>query len=400
MNKSQILHIAPDEKFINGAYRLFEKAFPGCNKFVIVKPSANPPIRYLDGELLKAAYFEIKSTGIVDRLKEISDRHSVTVLHGVNNINGSVFQRSVKKDRFMAVIFGAEVYNSGILNNELMGPKSRKLYELTQRKNFIDALKDLYRAFKYRHVDYPDEINIKEVLYSIDVFGALPGRSSEMLSQNLFNPTVQKVPFTYYPIDFIIKDEEMRSSGPDIFLGNSASATNNHLEAFDLLKKFDLEDRNIVTPLSYGSKKYAKEIINEGLNIFNNRFKPLTSFVPIEEYNKIISSCGIVIMNHYRPQAMGNIIASLYLGAKVFLNDTEIYRYFNQLGCHIYLIDKDLKSQEAFNLLTEEQVKDNQEILKNNLSASVLAKELRESFRDIFDFDVIGKEREVVLWSK
>ena len=30
-----LLHIASDEKFIDGGHYVFERAFPGCNNFII-----------------------------------------------------------------------------------------------------------------------------------------------------------------------------------------------------------------------------------------------------------------------------------------------------------------------------------------------------------------------------
>lgn len=396
MSKPSILHIATDEKFIDGAYYLFEKAFPELNRYVIVKPAADPPIRFLNTELVMNAQFEVKSPGIIKRLLEISNDHQITVLHGLNKINTLVFSESPNKERFMAIVHGAEIYNSGILNNTLFGPKTKALAEQTQQTTLYGFIKELYRKIRYSDIEDDYEVNFRRVLYEIKYFGALPGYSYEdHIDEDLYNSSVQRIPFTYYPIEVIIKNEELRAEGPNILLGNSSSATNNHLEALELLQKLDLGNRKVITPLSYGSPKYAKEIIREGKQLLPDRFSPLTNFLPIEEYNKVISGCGIVIMNHYRPQAMGNIIASLYLGAKVFLNDTDIYQYFKHLGCHIYLIEKDLiSSEEPLVLLTQKQVLENRKILKNTLSMDVLVEELRHSFDQ--QFGIRESRREVI----
>ncbi|MGM0546869.1 MAG: TDP-N-acetylfucosamine:lipid II N-acetylfucosaminyltransferase [Bacteroidota bacterium] len=386
MNKFRILHIAKDEKFINGAYYLFEKAFPGQNEYVIVKPSGDPPIRFLNTHLVVNATFEVTSPATLSRLTKMSDQHQVTVLHGLGDINLAVFNESDRQERFMAIVHGAEIYNSGILNNTLMGPQTKAIYELTQKNNFYDLLKEIYRSIKYRdnHTDF--KVNLPEVIFEIKNFGSLPGFTYDhLIESRLYHPSIQRIPFTYYPIEYVVKNDELRASGRHIFLGNSSSATNNHLEAFEFLKNLGLGDRKVVTPLSYGCPKYAKAIIKEGKKMLPDNFMSLTTFLPLEEYNQIISECGIVVMNHYRPQAVGNIIASLYLGAKVFLNDTDVYRYFKQLGCHIYLIEEDLKaSKKPFVLLNEKQIKENRTILKNTLSADVLVKGLRYSFRQLF----------------
>lgn len=399
MSGIEILHIAQDEKFVNGAYYLFEQAFPGSNTFVIVKPPADPPIRFLGKRLVNDARFEVNSKDSAERLVKLGAHYSIIVLHGLNKFTAAVFSSSPYKDRFICIVLGAEIYNGGLLENELMGEKTKKLYRHTNRYTFYDRLKDVYRSVKYRHHEYLPEIAPEEILYQMKVFGSLPGMNYEKnINQKLYNPFVQRVPFTYYPIEYITKNKLLRASGSDILLGNSASATNNHLEAFDLLRRFNLGDKKIVAPLSYGSPRYAKAIINEGNEQFGDRFVPLTSFLPLEEYNQLMSSCGIVVMNHYRPQALGNIISALYMGCKVFLNNTSIYQYFNNLGCHIYSIEKDLiATEKALQLLSDEEVTHNRTILKNYLGTSVLVDGMREAVDKIFDSKATNRKREKIL---
>lgn len=389
MTGSRILHITQDQKFIDAAHYLFEKAFPGLNKFVVIKPRANPPTRYTSPEV--NAQFEIRSTDAMKKLAKMSNDHAVTVLHGLDEFNGAVFIESPVKNRFMTIVYGAEIYNRPhVIGEDVIGEKTKRLCEWTQRKTIIDSLKEIYRSIVYR--DYGDFKNVdrRSVLYNMRAFGSLPSFSYEKMIENqIYRPTVQRVPFSYYPIEYIIKDENLRSVGQDILFGNSASATNNHLEGFDLLKELDLKGRRIFTPLSYGQPRYSKAIISHGETLFPNNFKPLTSFLSLEEYNQILSRCGIVIMNHYRPQAMGNIIASLYMGAKVFMNNTDAYQYLKELGCYVYLIEKNLvaqKQEEALQLLSDEQVEYNRIVLKNELSVEVLVKKMRRSFDEIFDF--------------
>lgn len=394
MSNGKILHITKDEKFIDGAYYLFEKAFPNCNRFIVLKPPADPPIRYLNKELVANAECHIISQSTIEQLAERSAEYSVTVLHGVNNDHVSIFEAATSKDRFMGIIHGAEIYNSGLMNLVLMGNKTEKLYQKTSRETFIERVKNLLRKVKYRNHKYPKQVDLSHVLYQMQAFGSL----SKISYEKIYNPFVKHVPFSYYPIDFIINDETLKVQGDNILLGNSASATNNHLEALELLKSLNIGDRNIVTPLSYGCKKYAKAIIDEGQKQFGDQFIPLNSFLPMDEYNRVMSNCGIVIMNHYRPQAMGNVIAALYMGAKVFLNDTIVYKYFKGLGCHIYLIEEDLKPQNnPFELPSNKEMAHNRGVLDDYLSTSVLVEGLQKGFTNIYDFKNISNQREAVL---
>ena len=399
MKNGEILHITKDEKFINGAYYLFEKAFPGLNRFVVLKPPADPPLRYLNNELVANAQFKIISKATIQDIANLSTEFSATVLHGIHNHHASIFSSAIDKDRFMGIVHGAEVYNNDFMNMALMGEKTRHLYKHTSRITFVERVKNVLRKIKYYNHEYPDEVALTDIMYQIQVFGSLPGRSNaNYIDENLYNPFVKQVPFSYYPIDFIINDKTLKVQGNNILFGNSAFATNNHLEGLDILKSLDIGDRRIIAPLSYGSEKYAKAIIKEGKKQFADQFVSLERFLPIDVYNRVISSCGIVIMNHYRPQAVGNIIAALYLGAKVFLNDTDTYRYFKGLGCHIFLIEKDLTSQrEPFKLLEEEQITHNRAVLEDYLSTESLVQGMRKAFDENFDFKRTLQKRETVL---
>src|SRR5262249_51243273 len=79
--------------------------------------------------------------------------------------------------------------------------------------------------------------------------------------------------------------------GPDLLLGNSATPTNNHLDAFELLRRLDLEGRNIVVPLSYGVESYADAVCAHGHRLFGPRFVPLRGYLSPAEYSERIATC-------------------------------------------------------------------------------------------------------------
>lgn len=123
--------------------------------------------------------------------------------------------------------------------------------------------------------------------------------------------------------------------------GNSASATNNHVELFRKIRdQVDLSERKIIVPLSYGDICYRDKVIVDGKKILGNAFMPLVDFMPIGEYHKIISSCQFVVMNHLRQQALGNICSGLLAGAKIYLNNKNpLMNWFENKGAYIGCID-------------------------------------------------------------
>jgi len=81
-------------------------------------------------------------------------------------------------------------------------------------------------------------------------------------------------------------------------------------------------------PLSYGDEVCKENTNAIGVQLFGSQFQPLIDFMPIDKYNETISSCSIVIMNHLRQQAVGNIITMMWMGAKIFLHkQNPVYQF-------------------------------------------------------------------------
>ena len=378
MTSPRILHIADDEKFINGANYLFDRAFPGSNTFVIIMPPRKREPRYVDPK--PNFIFEPKSPKIIQKLLTLSAAYDVVILHKVDRLKGALLLQSDEPEKFMGIIFGAEVFNSNIMGDDYLGEKTRKLAEGIREKTIMGYAKEFYGKIRYRKIhDLYRDVSIEEVLNRLSCFGSVTENAyDDYYKKGILRSKKTLIPFTYYPLEFIIKDPELRANGPHILLGNSASATNNPVEAIDRLSESDLKDRKVFVPLCYGDRRYAKEIIKYGRDRLGKNFKPLLKFMPLEEYNRVISRCGVVIMNHQRSQAFGNVIASLYMGARVYLNDTDLYRYFTGLGCHVYLIENESMDLNKFlTQLEPEKIEENRIIIEQGLSTEELTKRIK-----------------------
>jgi hypothetical protein len=143
----------------------------------------------------------------------------------------------------------------------------------------------------------------------------------------------------------IIKDTSMLN----IQIGNSASPTNNHKEIIDKLSNDRANDFKVYCPLSYGNESYKSEIIGYGYSKLGEKFVPMTEFIGFDEYTAYLNEIDIAIMNHDRQQAMGNIIALLGMGKKVYIrSDITPWRYFEEKGIKLFdsLGDIELKPIE------------------------------------------------------
>lgn len=145
----------------------------------------------------------------------------------------------------------------------------------------------------------------------------------------------------------------------NILLGNSASLSNNHLEALDLLKNQDDQRLRVFSPLSYGKESHRKKVIQKGKSLFGERFEPITKMMPFEEYVAFLNNIDIAVFNHKRQQAMGNIITLLGLGKKVFMSSkVSSYRLFSNLGIKVFDVEKvDINPSFPESLENQEKVK-------------------------------------------
>lgn len=111
-----------------------------------------------------------------------------------------------------------------------------------------------------------------------------------------------------------------------VLVGNSATKSNQHIEAFAMLEHLKGENIRIYVPLAYGDKEYAIEVISEGKRIFGNKLVPLEDYMSREEYYKILYDIDVGVFNNNRQQGTGTIEALLYFGRKIFLrNDTSMW---------------------------------------------------------------------------
>jgi len=163
--------------------------------------------------------------------------------------------------------------------------------------------------------------------------------------------------------------------GDDIQLGNSASATNNHADALAFLSRPEFRAHRVVVPLGYGDGRYRLEVASAGQTLLGDRFVPMMGFLPLAQYLSIMASCGHVVMNHLRPQALGNIYAALWRGASVYMNETAIFRGLRNSGFTVRSIERDLLSDSNRRMRPESQsrVTSNRSLLFERLGREVVA---------------------------
>lgn len=387
VRKISILHLASDEKFINAANMIFEEAFPESNLFVIPQSRFNKQLRYVK------PVRNIQTVGLSHRLlNELTNRaknYDCIFLHGITPFNSSFALKSDQWKKITGILWGAELYSDeNFPDGNLLG----RLTAAIPEQKMKPGIKDWFKAIG-RKVLYPGthEDNTAVGLASPKLnFLAIPYEEELKFFQarNILSPGCKMIPFTYFPLEYIVQgNEELTISGNDILLGNSAYKTNNHLEAFQILKEINTGNRRIVTPLSYGNAYYGDLIATKGREVFGNQFYGVREFMPINKYNELLQTCGIAIMNHYRQQAVGNIFSLVWMGSKVYLNEQNtVFQYLKRIGIQVFSIEKDLKKPEPSVLenLPITDIQSNREILKKEISLNKLIQDLRLAIDENF----------------
>jgi dTDP-N-acetylfucosamine:lipid II N-acetylfucosaminyltransferase len=386
----KILHITIDDKFIDSANRQFERIYPGSNKFYIIIRDNGYPLQYIKMQ----PNFELlpeNNKSLTKILNEIKD-YDLVVFHGLDDFRCKIVLRSDNSVKFLWSLWGYEIYNfTRFFKNNIYGDQTKKVFknliQKSLKRRLTDLIKDIPGQFK--------KTNRFKAIKKIKYFG-FPYEEEFTSLNNLKLLNAAYVRFTYYPLEHIISDHEnVKISGSNILVGNSATTSNNHLEVFEKLKCLSLGERKVIVPLSYGSNNYRDEILKLKTKILPRNFQPLVDFYGINEYNNIIRTCSVFIMNSYRQQGIGNIFAMLWMGARVYLDERNTtYTYLKRKKLSVFSISNDLvpSNENIFKPLDLAEIERNREILRKELSEDILKKELKSQIDKIVNSEVIDSE--------
>jgi len=370
MQGLRILHLANDEKFIDQAIKAFEREAPGCNDLWVC---GNQPLKYVKSK----ATIISRIDAILGTVKNDFSQYEIIVIHSLNeswfNIIGGIKGSPV----LIWMGWGYDYYD--VLNNkreDLFLPVTKQAwkYHIGNRRPI-----GRFKSF-FKKLILP---NKNTIIKKVDIFCPVLPPEYDLVKLKFGGKCFPRQGLWNYgnlEEDMIQGFQDERVSGKNILIGNSASPENNHLDAFEMIANFSLSEREIITPLSYGDARYRDYVIGAGKKYYGDSFNPLTEFMPIKEYIKTLQSCGFVVMNHLRQQAVGNIVIMMYLGAKIFLNkNCPTYSYLKNRGAVLFSTD-DLKNQpDIFNsILDDISVEINRQVLYETWSAEISRKRTNE----------------------
>lgn len=368
-----IIHFLKDEKVTDQIISNFKDL--KNNLFLIF--SSSPDWSFIKVQNASMKHFNYMNEDINELIK--SFKPSAILLHGLF----PEFARTVLaiKEQSQLKIgwtpWGFDVYHLPNIKPTIYAPKTTDYIQEQKRiaryKNIL-IYKTPLKYFLKKSTN-PNRISISEILevYKRIDYCITYLKEDFIVYSNYYPNNMEYVHATFSTIDQYLgnnKNLELNSDAKNMLLGNSNKTENNHLDALQKIAAYSglmkSDNVKIYTPLNYGSEnKYKLKVIQKGKSIFGNNFIPLTEFLNREDYINLLRSCSVGVFYHYRQQALGNIIALLYLGARVYLaSKSPVYQYLTRIGIVVFDLDKDF-SEFKNSRLHQEAVHSNREILNS-----------------------------------
>lgn len=310
----KILHLVLDDKFIDMALREFETVAPGVHETVILGASA--PFRYL-------AQVKPRTVDLAGFVQAASAREvQAVVFHGMPGAHLLALAQLPAGPLAIWLGWGYDYY--GLLNDAfpqgLIQPDTAALLNrLRPPAAGAPAASVLAAARPYRKPTAAE----RQALRRVDLFSPVLDVEYHLVRRHCPELRARYLRWNYGTAedDFAPEAAAPQQPGPDLLLGNSAMPTNNHLELFERVRrKVDLDGRRLIVPLSYGDAAYGQAVARKGRELFGDAFVPLLDYVDKARYIQLLASCGTLVLNTVRQQALGNVYISAQLGARIVLN--------------------------------------------------------------------------------
>lgn len=381
-----ILHCVLDEKFVDPMIDLTQQLWTDCiHNYVFVTENTSE-LRFIT----KSDFVtRIRPVDFVKIFKKTD--YDVVVLHCFYSLRYNLITKIPSNIKVIWFAWGYDIYmpnycHPALINIELYHERTKEVLKGLKDKSFRTIVAEVYYRLFYKKA-------VEHAINRVDFFSGVIPEEYDMIKKNQKNKffKAKQLIFNYNNPLYPYKKECINDSvveGFDIQIGNSADSSNNHIDVFEKLSKYKLNDRKIIVPLSYaGTQRYKQMVISEGEKCFGDIFIPLTDYMPLQQYEKIISTSNYSIFCLERQQAMGNIWFSLWRGCMVFLSETNpVYSHLINRGYKVFSIQNDLIMIEQKARLAHKEVIRNRELLIEEHSydaeqkkAEVILRELRNS---------------------
>lgn len=352
-----ILHFLTDDKFADYAVKQFREVNSDSEFICLNTMGCMDLVRSKDTiSVMRPLSKEFNA--ILDDL----GKYNAIILHGMHwgTWQEPILRKVPSYVKVAWVLWGGDIYGRHDITENFLAPVTY----------CVDKWRDIYnRLFRKRNVNSDISWEIPVELYQ-RVDYCLTSQQEEFdYAKNFTHADFKHLWYTYFSIDEMIGDlKDKRCTGNNIWFGHSATITTNLFDAILQMHRSKHKvgkNQKIIMPLSYGAPwlktreaKFAKWFFGKRVNI-------LTDFLPRHDYNELMLQCSTMVMPSYVSQGMGNIIAGLWLGMRVYMSERNIsYAFLRRIGLQVYSMEKDF-SKYGYTPVEDEIVTHNRQIIQD-----------------------------------
>lgn len=363
MKDLTILHVFPDEKFFDSASNTYDRLRGVVNLYYLYTPT-------LDYQFKRIKYTD-KVTIINDRqryLELFSDKDiDVILFHSLRKSLLDYFKYIDKNKVVIWWSWGGDTYNTifndvkPLIHWEMYKPITSNYMQehSTPSSTQKRTLRQLLRSLKHKYI-------VRKIIRRIDYFIPCIPIDYKLLKEQC----------NYFRADIFPYPKQIKSLSPvchrtpkNILIGNSLTYTNNHLDIFERINKFQLsKDQKYIIPINYGWGNAFGN--NPDTLISISKLKPqntiwLKDYLDRDEYFRLFGNITHAIFGVLRQQAMGNIYECLAKGIKVYLyKDSIVAKQLKKDGYIFYSIEDDLTEESLSQCLGQEEAEHNLHLME------------------------------------
>lgn len=380
-----IIHICNDEKFIESAKYLFNKSGFGNSYYVIVKDE-NVNLKHI----IKDEKTQLVTSQELAELSKKIKSNSIIILHSLI-VPFYDFILNVKgRCKLIWMVFGMEIYSDSNLyqKKELYELYTRAIIPKGKKRAFKKIIKDELRPY-VRHFKPNLPYSLKEqkrkVFKAIGYIGIAYKEEYNKIIQVGNLKDARYFFFTYYPIENIVAIKKTINNKKDkLMIGNSAHVSNNHIDVFNKIKNYNLGGKKLFLPLSYGNNLYKGKVIKVAEDTFSNDKIFLVDFLKLRDYDRILEDVQIFVLYTKRQQGIGNVIALIWHGAKVFLSKhNTFYHYLKRIGINVLCYESELDEKTIKSGLSTSEIEHNRNVLYEHFNTKIIIHKLQKQLNQI-----------------
>lgn len=356
----KILHLFPeDPKFFSAAVDFF--SIDGIsNEWIIFRDDNGRPAESWSAPFLSFRYSEASTNEAAQTLKSEIHNNDIWFIHYFDKRLFHIVNENASTRPLIIQLWGGDYANSMLPWHRLIDNTSyrRHIHEKSKTHHIPWRFAQIYHTFLWWKDGNFRKYN--QALFLAHSVCFLLGNSEEWMFHSKVKSKVANWKVIYS--DLKSSDFKPRHNTPEepmnILLGNSATLSNNHLEALRVISNRKDQINTCTIPLSYGgNREYIDDIDQTARKLLGSKSHALREMMPKKAYFQTLEDCDVIIMNHKRQQALGNILWALNTGRTVYLNSKGVmWKHFKSKGyavkslCEIESSRFELISQhDAFN---------------------------------------------------